>query len=283
MILSVTTDQLEMRGYYTQLRLLVEEMAAESGEKVTLVVHSMGGPVTLYFLTSVVSQEWKDLFINAFVSLSGAWTGGNSAIQTEVSGIDRLSNFANLFPAFLTDLRSVTRSFESYAWLLPSPSIWGDTVLVTTPNRTYTANDYGDLFTDISYPQGFEMYTPTTSINAGFPAPNVSVYCFYGTNSSTSESFIYNASFPNVDPEVIFGDGDSVVNIQGSEICLGWSQEQSQRFESRSFPGVTHLQMVANETVLQAVADVVCGAGAVFTQFTVMIVSIAALFSIITV
>ena len=93
-------------------------------------------------------------------------------------------------------------------------------MLVTTPARTYTANEYNNLFTDISYPQGFEMYRGIIGINEGFPAPNVSVYCFYGTDLATPESFIYNSSFPDVDPEIVFRDGDSVVNLLSSEICL---------------------------------------------------------------
>ena len=276
-------DQLELRGYYTLLRLLVEEMFDESGEKVTIVVHSMGGPVTLYFLNTVVSQEWKDQFINAFIPLSGAWSGGNSAIQAEVSGINPFPHFLHIFPTFLRELRSAIRSFESSVWLLPRSSIWGDTVLVTTPVRTYTANEYMDLFANISYPVGFDMYTGITGINEGFPAPNVPVYCFYGTNLSTPESFIYNASFPDVDPEmVLYGDGDSVVNLRSSEICLRW-REQPQPFFTQTFPGVNHSLMVVNEDVLQAVCDVVCGAGAVFTQFTVIIISVAVMFSVITV
>ena len=255
-------------------------MFDESGEKVTLVVHSMGGPVTLYFLNTVVSQEWKDQYINAFVPLSGAWSGGNFAIQAGVSGAGILFN---LNFTSRSELTSIIRSFESLVWLLPQPSIWGDTVLVTTPNRTYTANDYNDLFTDISYPQGFEMYTGITSINGGFPAPNVPVYCFYGTNLPTPESFIYNSSFPDVDPEIVFGDGDVVVNLLSSEVCLRWSQQQSQPFVSQTFPGVSHGLMLVDEAVLEAVCDVTCGAGAVFTQFTVIIISIAVMSSMITV
>ena len=253
----------------------------------TIVIHSMGGPVTLYFLTSVVSQEWKDQYINAFVPLSGTWSGGNAAIQAEVSGINAL---LNLSQSFLHEIRPVTRSFESSVWLLPQPSIWGDTVLVTTPVRNYTARNYSDLFTDISYPQGFEMYTGTTRINEGFPAPNVTVCCFYGTNIPTPESFIYNSSFPDVDPEIVFGDGDGTVNLLSSEVCLKWAREQSQPFFSQTFPGVNHGQMVVNETVLQAIGEVACGAcmgsgaAAVFTQFTVIIISIiAVMFSFLTV
>ena len=54
--------------------------------KVTIVVHSMGGPVSLYFLTGIVSQEWKDTYIHSYVTLAGAWSGGNEFLATLVSG-----------------------------------------------------------------------------------------------------------------------------------------------------------------------------------------------------
>ena len=270
-------DQLEMRGYYTQLRMLVEEMYEESGEKVTIVVHSMGGPVTLHFLTSVVNQEWKDQYINAFVPLSGAWSGGNSALQAEVSGGDA-GLAALVSPEVFSELRSAFRSHQSLVWLIPQPSVWQDTVLVTTPTRNYTANDYSDLFADISYPQGFEMYTGVTSINEGFPAPNVPVYCFYGTNVLTPESFVYNSSFPDVEPEIVFGDGDGTVNLLSSEVCLKWAQEQSQPFFSQSFPGVDHDGVVNDQVVLEAIENIVSSAGVVVTSVTV--ISIAIMFSL---
>ena len=135
------------RGYYTKLQNLIEEMYTQNNqEKVTIVVHSMGGPVSLYFFTKIVSQEWKDQFINAYIPLSGAWNGGNKAVEAQVSGISPVTRFTFLFPGLLSQVRTLTRSFPSIAWFLPLPSIWGDQVLVRTPTRTYTANDYEVLF-----------------------------------------------------------------------------------------------------------------------------------------
>ena len=46
------TDELEKRGYFDKLKSLIEDMYNSNGQtKVTLVVHSMGGPVSLHFLT----------------------------------------------------------------------------------------------------------------------------------------------------------------------------------------------------------------------------------------
>ena len=53
---------------------------SSGGEKVTIVIHSMGGIVSLYFLNEVVTQEWKDQYINAWVTLSRAWSGGSIGV-----------------------------------------------------------------------------------------------------------------------------------------------------------------------------------------------------------
>ena len=124
-------------------------MYEEGGEQqVTLVAHSMGEVVTLYFLISVVTQEWKDRYINAFIPLCADWSGAYGAIES-VTFLD--SNANPIFRGL--DLTPVQRTQESNYWLLPKPSIWGETVLVITPNRNYTANDYESLFTDIGYEQ----------------------------------------------------------------------------------------------------------------------------------
>ena len=82
-------DELESKGYFDAMKTLIETMYDEnSQQKVTLVVHSMGGPVSHYFLTrfSKINQYWKDKYIHAYITLAGAWSGGNSALQALISG-----------------------------------------------------------------------------------------------------------------------------------------------------------------------------------------------------
>ena len=225
------------------------------GHKVTLVVHSMGGVVTQYFLTSVVDQEWKDKYIHAFIPLCADWSGSYGAINSLIF----LDSDAN--PIFRgLNLTPVERTQESDYWLLPKPSIWGETELVITPNRNYTANDYESLFTDIGYEQGFKMYMGTTAISVGFPAPNVPVYCFYGTGIDTPKTLVYNSSFPNVPPvKEIMGDGDGIVNLRSAETCLMWKDDpkQAKSFTSQAFSGVSHLAIVQTTTVLADIEAVV--------------------------
>ena len=66
----------ELDEYYVNLTQLVEDTYyVNNGTKVILVAHSMGNPVTLYWLNRIVSSAWKDKFLRSMVSLAGAWAG----------------------------------------------------------------------------------------------------------------------------------------------------------------------------------------------------------------
>ena len=69
----------------------IEDMYEQSGNtKVTIIVQSMGAPTTLYFLdpnNGIVTQDWKNMYIHALVSLSGAWAGSPLTVREQVSGV----------------------------------------------------------------------------------------------------------------------------------------------------------------------------------------------------
>ena len=265
-------EELQRIGYYGDLKSLIETMYRENGNrKVTIAAHSMGAPLTLHFLTQsgVVTQAWKDQYIGNFIPISGAWSGGNAALQFQISGLSAVSrgpgdmfNFFFRAQDFITDpFTQILRSFQSIFFLLPRLSVWGNTVLVTTPTRTYTASDYQQLFSDIGLTDGFSMYQGIENINENFPSPNVPTHCFYGVGVDTPESFRYSKPFPNGandDPEVTVGDGDGAVNLKSSEVCLRWANNNGGRsFKSKTFDGVEHMAIVNNEDVLREIGRIV--------------------------
>ena len=250
------------------MKELIETMYRENGnKKVTVVAHSMGAAILLHLFTQsgVVTQSWKDQYIGNFFTLSGAWGGGNEDLQAVLSGLGLVSN--NLddifgFFSFVRDtirdsLKPILQSFQSTAFLLPRPSVWGNTVLVTTPTRSYTANDYQQLFNDAGFTDGYSMYQVIENVNKDFHSPNVPTHCFYGVDVDTPWSFNYGKSFPSgadEDPDVTMGNGDGSVALPSSEVCLRWNNNNGgHSFRSRVFSGVDHRQILADAGVLEEI------------------------------
>ena len=75
-----------MQTFYKNFRNLIEETyAMNNNTAVSLVTHSMGGPVALYFLNRQ-SQAWKDKYIHSLVTLAGGWGGAAKLLRLMASG-----------------------------------------------------------------------------------------------------------------------------------------------------------------------------------------------------
>ena len=149
--------------------------------------------------------------------------------------------------------RSLFHNFSSTYYLFPRASVWNDTILVSTPTRNYTANDYQQLFTDAGYPQ---RYTQLSAFSVEYSAPNVPTYCFYGLGFPTPMSIVYGPGFPDALPTFINGDGDNTLNKESLEVCLRWANS-SYPFNRTVFQDIDHLAIVTDETVLQTIGSIV--------------------------
>ena len=262
------TDQLEKRGYYHQLKATIEDMYNSNGRtKVTLVVHSMGGLVSLHFLTgfSGINQAWKDKYIHAYVTLSAPWSGAVAALQTVISGArdlpDLLLFASDLIAEFIVP---ITRTFESLPLLFPKSSTFGNQVLISTPAKDYTASDYEELFRKVSYTNGYRFFQGVQRLNLGFPAPNVPTYCLYGVKVPTPLKYTYSKNFDGRtgttgwEPNAVNGDGDGTVNIESSRVCHQWSSMPSEfPFRYMTFDGVGHNAIIDNSNVLAEIDKIV--------------------------
>ena len=192
----------------------------------------MSGPVSLYFLTSVVSQKWKDQYIHAYIPLYPAYAGAFGTLEAVLFRNHVIKNVAGGQNSVAT-----TQSFASTAWLLGAPSVWGNATIISSPSHHYTAEDCQTIFEGVGYKNGYQMYLGIANINKGYPAPNVPVYCFYGTNVSTPETLIYFSDDLNSEPaEVADEPGDGVVNQRSAEVCLSWQMSSRVHSLAESFP-----------------------------------------------
>ena len=225
-------------------------------KKVVFIVHSMGAPVSLYFLTKYVSQDWKDTYLKAYVSISGAWRGAVNAVKAFISGQNE---------DIVIDLpiwgRAAQRTYPSTALLLPTPSdTWTkEDIMVTTPQRNYTAWDYQALFNDIGYPRGYDMFLEVENLTGGLIPPNVTTYCFYGHQFPTPERLVYTkGEFPDTEPILIIGDGDGTVNLNSLQSCGRWKNQMPYNLTMKGFSDVEHVAAIKTLEIIQQVDDVVC-------------------------
>ena len=78
----------EMLEFINNLRTLIEQTyVSNSNKKVVVLGHSMGNLYILYLLNHQ-SKEWKDMYIQSFISLAGPWGGAVKTLKLLASGND---------------------------------------------------------------------------------------------------------------------------------------------------------------------------------------------------
>ncbi|CAG0914669.1 unnamed protein product [Notodromas monacha] len=244
----------ELEEFFQKFRQLVEDaFQASNGCKVVLVAHSYGGPLMLYFF-STVSQEWKNTYVGALISLSAAWAGCVKPIKAVAAG-DNL----NIFFLDEFSIRKEQRSSPSIHFLFPSPHFWGkNEILVSRPSKNYSSADYAAFYADIGDLDGYEMYKDVKDLIDPRIPPGVEVHCLYGVGVDTWERIFYDddASFPDEPSALVNGDGDGTVNLRSLQACKFWEGKQKHSIYALPLRGIDHLEILRNEFVLSYVAKV---------------------------
>jgi len=234
------------------LKSLIEETVQKNAKKAVLISHSMGGLQTLYFL-SRQSPEWKAAHVAHWIPISAPWGGTAKEFRLFATGDSQG------LPVNANTIRGEQRSYETNAWMLPIPEAWGETVLVKTSTRNYTAakDDYHAFFDDIGYPVGKIVYDRVSAILPDpAKAPGVPVSCFYSSGVSTPLEFTYTGSFDKT-PDTSNGDGDGTVNIQSLRLCKSWASEPESPVTVKTYEGIDHTGMITNQTVIHDVLAVI--------------------------
>lgn len=234
-----------------KMKMLVEEAYQINGKTpVTLIAHSMGGPMVLNFLHQQ-SQRWKDKYIRRLISLAGAWGGSIKSMKVYAMGDNLNSDFVSN-----AAIRALEITTPSLAWLMPSPLVFKpQTVLARTNTRSYTMEDLEDFFHDIDCPECWEMHKDVLPYMLNFAPPGVEVHCFYGSQQNTVEMLDYDLRHDlSGTPNLIYGDGDGTVNRLSLEACRHWIGQQKQPVYVKEYAGNDHMGILANLTVLDDIA-----------------------------
>lgn len=244
----------ELYEFYHNLTLLVEDTYYKNnGTKVMFVAHSMGNPVLLYWLNNYVNYSWKEKYIRSFVSLAAVWGGAAKPVRLMTSG----DNLDIIVVKPLT-ARPYQRSASSTAFLMPSDQFWdADEILVSTPNRNYTVNDYKQLFEDLDFEDGWEMRKNTEFLIKELNPPDVEVHAVYGIGVKTPAGFSWEKQkkFPDTQPNVVYGDGDGTVNLRSLHGYKRWIGRQKQPIYHKEVPGADHLSTLKHLEVIKYILE----------------------------
>lgn len=245
----------ENTEYFEMLRELVEEMYEQYQKPVYLLGHSMGCHYVLYFLNQQ-PQAWKDHYIKGFISLGAPWGGAVKALRVMASGEnDGIPMISNI------KIREEQRMTTTNPWMLPFEGFWPkDHVYISTPTYNYTNQDYERFFKDISFEDGWHMWVDTKNLTGDLQPPGVEVWCMYGVGLPTPVTHIYDDGFPNVDPvDYVYADGDDTVDSFSMGLCKRWEGQQDKPVHVTELRGLTHLDIVFHEKVLNLIQYILEG------------------------
>ncbi|XP_057294338.1 phospholipase A2 group XV-like [Hydractinia symbiolongicarpus] len=240
-------------NYHNKLKNLIEETYTHNGnEKVTLISHSYGCPVTLYFL-SLQSTEWKTKYLKQWIALSGVFGGSKQLVLLYSSGY--LEGIPQVIIDRLT-IRAEQRSSTSNLFLLPSETVWKqDNIFATTRKRSYKLSDMDDFLKDIGFPEGVamkkHMINTTHLMNT---SPGVPIHCFHGNIAdSTISKLVFDDDFPDSPSQLILGPGDGTVNQESLTLCRKFTSLQQQPVTVKEVSGANHNGVIGHTDVLESI------------------------------
>ncbi|KXJ27789.1 Group XV phospholipase A2 [Exaiptasia diaphana] len=221
--------------YFMKLKKLIEDTSKMNREKkVTLLTHSLGCPYTLAFLNRQ-TNHWKNTYIKQWIALSGIWGGAAPLLWRYASG----------------DACGVPLGCSSHTFMLPSKELWSaDEVLLRTPSRSYTTQDFDDFFRDIGFPKGSLVRRNVQSLISPLHkySPHVTLYCLFGSGIGTAERYTYGpGEFPHGNPSIAYGDGDGTVNARSLKACKNFQQRHG--ILIKVYPGRNHEDILSDDSV----------------------------------
>lgn len=241
----------ELAEFFTNLTDLIQHAYISNNYKpVTLICHSMGCLNTVYLLNGK-SQNWKDVYVRRLVSLAAPWDGSFKAISAMLFGDNLGIPLLNK-----NKLQALQSTFPSLMYLFPrEPTFPANRVLVQSPDKNYTLNNLDDLFKDKDLLDQMEMWHDTRTIASSLEAPNVELWCLYGsTPDSTPSQIIFDGSLDKNKYHEIWSDGDGTVNLESLRACERFRSQQEKPVYTRQFDGVDHINILRGNDAADYIA-----------------------------
>ncbi|KAL7715638.1 1-O-acylceramide synthase [Entamoeba marina] len=213
-----------LENWYENTKNLIQQTVENTGRKVVIISHSMGGLIT-YKLLDYLGPNFTDTYIERWIAISAPFLGSVETMAAGFAG-DNLG-----FPLKDEIFQTLAQSVETFPFLFPTGGNerFGDEPIfvIDDSNKQYTVDDMHELIdtSDVSqfvdrahyvYDHGInELYT-----KHNFKIPyNVEMNCLISSGIETMKTVVMETSDYNGDFSLLYGDGDGTVNIQSLEFC----------------------------------------------------------------
>lgn len=238
-------DPIEIDMWCLSVSKMIEQNCALQQHRAIIIGHDLGSVVANYFLVGSL-QNWKDKFIDKFISISGTFGGCPKALRKVLAG--EPVNFSKAI-----------RNMSGLSLLLPNPKIYGDRPLLLFNNVTYTSKDIGKLIsTEANQVLAISEKVRNTSMNA----PGVEVHVLAGTDINTENFYKYDMALDTepeknipfyqlelpFDQKFYYDDyynGDGTMPKFALEYPIWWSKKQMQPVYFQFFTGCEHTKILS--------------------------------------
>jgi len=256
-------DPNEIDAWCMSLTKLIEQHCSLQENPAIIIGHDLGAVVANYFLVGAM-QEWKDRFIDKFISVSGTFGGCPKALRAILSGVSTPGNSSNF--------NAAVKNSSGLSLMLPNPMIYGDTPLIQFNQLSYSSQDIPKLVESVSTEAAKIMKISEKVRDISMQAPGVEVHILAGSNLDTESSYKYNLSLVNEPeknapfyqlelpfnqkfsyPDYFTGDGTM------PKFCLEhpiwWSKSQRQPVFFQFFTGLEHTKILSSELPVRYILD----------------------------
>lgn len=237
---------------YTDLQTLIERVANTTKKRVALLAPSYGPQMMLGFL-QLMTQQWKDTYLEWFVASSPVWSGSSTALYSMAAGLSLAPNSSGVIDRAFRD---VEVHLPSLMWLCPEPGTDNYTYpsnlpLILTSTKNYSAFDLAKVLADVGYSDAIAQaqYLQRSGPLYKFEAPLVNTWINYGYQLDTLTTVTMEAPLsPSRMPKVInatLSSGDGVVTVRSSLRGMLWTDAHKKANKILIHSGYANLQHAA--------------------------------------
>ncbi|BFU23631.1 lecithin:cholesterol acyltransferase domain containing protein [Entamoeba histolytica HM-1:IMSS-B] len=239
--------------YYEKVKELIIKAYENTGNKVVLVSHSMGG-LTTYILLDKLGKEFCDKYIHRWVAMSTPFIGTTIANDVVLAGYNMG------YPVSKELIKKAARTFETVAMMGPIGEYWDQNeVLVELANgKKYYPKDQIELFSQLEEMKPFAKEAVENSFapylkkyNSQVPH-GVEMHCGITSGIETAHKITFKGDTFDSKSTIEFVDGDQEVTLNSLEYC----KKMTENFTNLG--KYTHQGMLLKKEVIEYVKNLAC-------------------------